>query len=216
LTIDSTPLPVVWAPVMAGADGILGAAGLEEKSLIIDFQRNRVAIAPSVDLSLRNNSTRMHAKRLPHGLLGLETEVSGVRVHAVIDTGSERSLGNVALRDALSSQWKAKQGPAPLALVTLVYGATKDVERGEIRIAPTIVMDTIRINNVAMVFGDFHIFKVWDLWQEPAMVIGMDVLGTVASLGIDFSNAAVYVTSVQKGTFTPTEMNALGSTQNKR
>ncbi len=27
LTIDATELPVVWAPVMAGADGILGAAG---------------------------------------------------------------------------------------------------------------------------------------------------------------------------------------------
>ena len=28
LTIDQLVAPVVWAPVMAGADGILGAAGL--------------------------------------------------------------------------------------------------------------------------------------------------------------------------------------------
>jgi hypothetical protein len=67
-----------------------------------------------------------------------------------------------------------------------------------------------------MVFGDFHIFKVWDLWQEPAMIIGMDVLGTVASLGIDFRNDAVYLASVQKTTFGPTEMNALGGTVNKK
>src|SRR6266852_397507 len=33
LTIESTAVPVVWASVMAGADGILGAAGIMEKSL---------------------------------------------------------------------------------------------------------------------------------------------------------------------------------------
>jgi len=48
LTLGPTTMPVVWAPVMAGADGIFGAAGLTEKSLVIDFLRNRVAISHHV------------------------------------------------------------------------------------------------------------------------------------------------------------------------
>jgi hypothetical protein len=33
--------------------------------------------------------------------------------------------------------------------------------------------------------------------DKPAMIIGMDVLGTVASLSIDFKNQDVYVGSVR-------------------
>ena len=53
----------------------------------------------------------------------------------------------------------------------------------------------MRINDVKGVYGDFHIFKVWDMQDKPAMIIGMDVLGTVASLGIDFKNQVIYLTS---------------------
>src|SRR5882762_5004656 len=59
LTMGRTDLPVVWAPVMAGADGILGAAGLTEKSLVIDFQRNRVAISRGVKAEVRAKATRI-------------------------------------------------------------------------------------------------------------------------------------------------------------
>ena len=193
LTMGSTDLPVVWAPVMAGADGILGAAGLTEKSLQIDFQRNRVAISRGVESAVRANSTRIHGLRLIPGLITLATRVGGVQVRAVIDTGAERTLGNLALRDAL----RARRLHGVLAQMTSVYGATKEVELGEILIAPTIVIDTLRINDVAIVFGEFHIFKVWGMQDQPAMIIGMDVLGTVASLSIDFKNQDVYVGSLR-------------------
>ena len=193
LSMGPTAMPVVMSSVMAGADGILGSAGLEEKSLLIDFQRNRVAISRSVALPVRANSTRLHATRLGSGLIILDARVGGVPVRAVIDTGAERTLGNVALRDAI----KVRRTHAVTALLTSVYGATKEVESGEIQIAPSIVIDSLRINDVAVVFGEFHIFKVWDLQNRPAMIIGMDVLGTVDALGIDFKNQEVYVASAK-------------------
>jgi len=193
LTIEGTALPVVWASVMAGADGILGAAGLTEKSLLVDFQRNRVAISRGVEPALRANTMKVHAVRLAGGLMTLETRIGGVPVRAVIDTGAERTLGNLALRDAL----RARRTHGVLAMMTSVYGATKEVESGEIQIVPPIVIDSLRITDVAMVFGEFHIFKVWGMQDQPAMIIGMDVLGTVASLSIDFKNQDVYVGSVR-------------------
>ncbi len=198
LTLDNTALPVVWAPVMAGADGILGAATLTEKSLFIDFRGNQVAISKDVKSAAKKQSTRIHASRVPHGLLALEVRVAGIPVLAVIDTGSERTLGNIALRDALRSKKGAQQGF--VATLTSVYGATKEVETGEIQAAPLISIDALRITNVAIVFGDFHIFKVWEMQKLPSMIIGMDVLGTVASLSIDYRNNDVYVAGSPGGT----------------
>jgi hypothetical protein len=193
LTLEDTALPVVWAPVMAGADGILGAAGMSEKSLLIDFQRNRVAIASHIESFSRNQSIKIHAARVVNGLLVLDTTVGGVRTAAVLDTGSERTLGNLALRDALKSNKHATKGY--VAQLTSVYGATKEIEPGEISRAPPIAVGSLRITDVAVVYGDFHIFNVWELHDKPAMILGMDVLGTVASLNIDFKNQNVYVGS---------------------
>jgi hypothetical protein len=193
LTMDDTALPVVWAPVMAGADGILGAAGLSEKALLIDFQRNRVVISRSLEGAVRADSMKIHALRLTYGLMTLETRVGGVSVLAVIDTGSERTLGNLALRNAL----KVRRRPGVVVQLTSVYGATKQVEPGEIQAAPPITIESLRITDVAIVYGDFHIFKVWQLQDKPAMIMGMDVLGTVASLGIDFKNHDIYVAGTQ-------------------
>jgi predicted aspartyl protease len=189
--IDGLLVPVVSAPIMAGADGIFGAAGLTEKSLSVDFQRNRVEISGGVQAAVRAQALRIRAMRVTHGLMVLAVEVGRVNALAIIDTGSERTLGNLALRDALNQRRRA----GTVAQVTSVFGATAQVEPGEIWRAPTIIIDSLRINDVAVVYGDFHVFKVWDMQDKPALILGMDVLGTVGSLGIDFKNQLVYLTS---------------------
>lgn len=206
-TTGETSLPVVWAPVMADADGIFGAASLAEKSLVVDFQRNRVAIARRVDSNLRADAVRIRAPRLTQGLVTVAARVQHVPVIAIIDTGSERTLGNRALHDAL----KKGRAPASVALVTSVYGATEEVERGEIERIPPIYIESMHIDDVTVVYGDFNIFKHWDLEDRPALIIGMDVLGTVASLGIDFKNEYVYLTSMHHSDRVLTGTGALGA-----
>jgi predicted aspartyl protease len=191
LSVDELLVPIVASQVMVGADGILGAAGLTEKSLSVDFIRNRVEISTTVRFMVRAEARRLHATRVTHGLMILPLQVGRVHAFAVIDTGSERTLGNLALRDALNE----RRRPGTVAKVTSVYGATAQVQAGEILRAPPLVIDTLRIEDVNVVYGDFHIFKVWDLQDKPAIVIGMDVLGTVSSLGIDFKNEDVYLTN---------------------
>jgi hypothetical protein len=127
-------------------------------------------------------------------LVTLDAKVGSVRVTAILDTGAERTLGNLALRNAIK-----KPDLRSMSQLTSVYGATEEVELGEMGMAPSIVIDSVHINDVAIVYGDFHVFKVWELRDRPALIIGMDVLGTVASLSIDFKNQNVYVTSVTKG-----------------
>jgi hypothetical protein len=192
LTLQEQMLPVVSGSMMAGADGILGAAGLTTKTLMVDFQHNRVAIARSIGGAVRAQATKIHALRLTYGLITVETRVGGVKVLAVIDTGSERTLGNLALRNKLY----ARNRPGATVQVTTVYGATEETEPGEIRTAPSIALEGLRMNDVKIIYGDFHIFKVWKMEDSPAMIIGMDVLGTVPALGIDFEKQDLYVTGI--------------------
>jgi len=192
LVIEDTRLPVVWAPLMAGADGILGVAGLKGERIFVDFKHNRVVISRTRNGGTPQGFDRVPARLLPGGLLAVSARVGGVRVEAVIDTGSERTIANHALRDALA--WRRRKGE--VARVTDVYGATTEVASGQVDRAPTIDFGGVKISNVTVVYGDFHIFRVWGMESRPALIIGMDVLGTVNALAIDFQRSELYIDSV--------------------
>jgi len=78
----------------------------------------------------------------------------------------------------------------PLTVAT-VYGATTDVVQGETQLAPPISIEQLRITDVTLTYGDFHIFEVWQLRAAPALIIGMDILGTVGAITIDFQHQYV-------------------------
>lgn len=194
-TVQDTPMPILWAPVMGGAEGILGAAGLSQESLVIDFIHDRVVIAKAVDASLRLTGLRVHGVRLTDGLLTIDSEVDGIHLKAVIDTGAERTLCNAPLQKALFEREGKDRG---VARVTSVYGATEDTVKGEIVQAPVVSIGTLRIVNMDVVCGPFHIFDVWGMADKPAMILGMDVLGTVSALGIDFKHQDLYVSGIHR------------------
>ncbi len=71
---------------------------------------------------------------------------------------------------------------------------TLDVSAGETGAAPQISLgEGVKVDDVALTFGDFHIFEVWQLEKRPALLVGMDILGLVDALEIDFANAEVRV-----------------------
>ena len=182
LVIANSRFPVIWAPVMAGAEGILGAAGLSRDRLLVNFQHDQVIITRSHTEALPWGFTRMWATRLHGGLLSVPGRVGDVRVRAIIDTGSQRTLGNLALYRQLFAE---EQGKGKY-LTADVYGATRQVGIGKLQLAPSIDLGAIKIGGVGLVFGNFHIFRAWGLTRRPTIILGMDVLGTVKAFAIDF------------------------------
>lgn len=182
LKIANTRFPVIWSPMMAGAAGILGAAGLAHDRIVVDFRRNRVEITRSAGDGFPRGYTRVWATRVAGGLLSIPGRVGDVRVRAIIDTGSQHTLGNTALYRALYAHERGKGRYEN----ENVYGATAQVGAGKLQLAPLIDLGAIKIAGVALVFGDFHIFKAWGLTDRPTMILGMDVLGTVKAFAIDF------------------------------
>ena len=146
LVIENKQLPVVWAPLMAGADGILGVAGLTDERLLVDFEHNRVTLARAHRHVDPYGFARIPARRIHGGLISVAAKVGGVSVQAVIDTGSERTIANTALRDALyrrSRQEKLRD--------TNVYGATAAIVSGQMDLSPTIDLGSVHIGRVTLV-----------------------------------------------------------------
>lgn len=192
LEIAKTRFPVIWSSVMAGAAGILGAAGLREDRLVVDFDHNQVKITRSHGESLPWGFTRLWATRLNGGLLSVPGHVGSVPVQAIIDTGSQHTLGNQALYRELSER---EQGNGDY-INTDVYGATQQVGNGKLRVAPPIDLGAIKMEGVALVFGDFHIFQAWGLTSRPTIILGMDVLGTVKAFAVDFRYGEVGISTL--------------------
>jgi len=188
VALDGQSFPVLWESMMAGADGILGAAGLTRQVLSVDFEHNKVSLSDATGTSGPIGYTRIRAHRLSGGLLAVPAHVGRISVTAVIDTGSQRTLGNLALRDAMN----VLPRPGMPMQVATVYGATTEVVQGETQVAPIISIEQLRIADVTLTFGDFHIFDVWQLREAPTLIIGMDILGTVGGITIDFKHQYVY------------------------
>jgi len=54
-------------------------------------------------------------------------------------------------------------------------------------------MGSLQQVNPQVVFGDFHVFKLWHLEEQPAIVVGMDLLGSLQSMLIDYQRCEFQV-----------------------
>jgi len=182
LMFVSQRLPVLPSAVFGEVDGILGIDLLQEARIEVDFERDRVTISRSSGRSAPEGYLVVPARRKHGGLLLVKGRVGRVPVKAILDTGAERSLGNGALREALS----LKVGRPRETAETTVIGATAQVAKGVSFVAPDVDIGGVRITDLVVTFGDLHVFTIWSLLEEPALLIGMDLLGTVPRFVVDY------------------------------
>jgi len=60
-------------------------------------------------------------------------------------------------------------------------------------VGSSLILGDVRVRNPAMTFADFEIFKHWKMTKEPALLIGMDVLGLLDTLIIDYRRKELQV-----------------------
>jgi predicted aspartyl protease len=178
LDVTSATLPIV-ADALGGAEGVLGTAGFSDKRIDIDFLRDRITIVRAHGQHAPIGFITLPLERSGPGLLMVPGSVAQVHVHAVIDTGAERSIGNEALRRALVS--RHAQGTPDK-----IYDVTTHVQGGEMFESPPIMLGRIEIRGARITYGEVRIFEHWHLTREPALLIGMDALGLLDELIIDY------------------------------
>lgn len=185
IRLENVRLPVVGPGVLAGADGILGVEGFDKMRMVVDFTTDSIAITRARSSWVGRKGWYRVPVRLRFGrLMVAQARIGDVAVKAVIDTGAERTLGNLALRDALGLGTVEHLARAQ----SIVIGATSVTESALTLPSPVIVFGQTVISGVDVTFGDLHVFRIWELEQEPALVIGMDVLGTPKALMFDYRN----------------------------
>jgi predicted aspartyl protease len=171
--------------VFGGAEGVLGTDGLADKRISIDFRHDQISIRRSVG-PVPDGYTRVPVKVLKGQLLMLEITLAGVRTKALLDTGAQSTIGNTSLREALAK--KARQGRE-----ASIVGVTLDVQTGESLSAPPVHIEGIVIRGMRVTFGDIYIFNAWNLTNEPALLIGMDIIGLLDSLVIDYKRKELHM-----------------------
>jgi predicted aspartyl protease len=185
LYIDGARLPVV-ADVFGGAEGILGSKGLQDKRIFIDFGNDLIQIARSRNQDPPAGYTRVPITLTRGQLLMFEIRIGTIRTKAILDTGAQLTLGNNALREALIR--RAREG-----VDQNIVGVTLDVQEGQSFTVPPIGLGGIEVRNMRVTFGDMFIFDQWKMNDSPAILIGMDVIGSLDKLVIDYRQRELHL-----------------------
>lgn len=167
-----------------GAAGILGIDTLRGHRVIFDFVNDSVGIARSRrgkdDGSYEIIVT---ARRKQDRMVISNARIDGVRVNLIIDTGSNYSIGNSALRDRLRQS--ATLGYAGLMDVTGAELSSQIVKVGSIQ------FDSLRLDNSFLLISDSPAFSELGLDRKPAVLLGMNHLRAFSRMSVDFSRREV-------------------------
>jgi predicted aspartyl protease len=169
-------LPIVF-DALDGADGFLGIGAFADKRVLIDFRRGRIAVSDSQPSNDGRGFIKVPADLTRSRLVTVDTRVNGARVKAIIDTGAAGTIGNSAMRKLLG----ASAGQSDQ-----IIGTTAGVEYGQTYSMPSIALGALRIAGARVSFADVSIFSHVQLGEKPALLIGMDILGQLDSMIIDY------------------------------
>lgn len=164
-----------------GSDGMIGIDALVRQRLLMDFDKRIIKVEDARVPEKISPDEIVIVARSQHGQLILtHVKAAGLPLDAVIDTGSEITIGNLALRDKLIRGNRNKFVTVP---VTDVTGAKVNVQLatiGELQLGP------VTLRNLPMAFADLPPFKVFGLSGEPALLLGTDVLQNFRRVSLDF------------------------------
>ncbi|HEX4151222.1 MAG TPA: retropepsin-like aspartic protease [Steroidobacteraceae bacterium] len=193
LAVDSALLPIV-PDALGGAEGVLGSEGLKNKRIAIDFHHDQISITYSRDERSPHGFITVPFQLVRGQLIVIDCQVGTVDAKAIIDTGGQSTIGNLALRAALFEHGLGFRGKPDQ-----IVGATLDVANGELVDTPAIVMGPIQIRDYGVTFADLYIFRHWKYTSQPAILIGMDALGTLDTLIIDYRRKELQVRMANSG-----------------
>jgi len=190
LSLRDLRVPIIDGAVVSGLDGILGAEGMDSKVISADFIHDRIRVSDAVSLPSNVLYTVIRFSLVSRRLVVVDGMVGRVPVRAVIDTGGNQTIGNMALLEALVRQHKDQIG-----MDSGVVDITNITRTGRLLLVPEIKLGPANITNAAVLFNDFNVFNVWNLDKRPTLLIGMDVLGQLGELSINYRRQELQVKS---------------------
>ena len=187
--------PPVFPHAVLGADGLLGLDVLSRFRLTLELRQRRVMIAPSgPDIvvrgiafgrasRVRNNIADTRGGRFGQLFL-TNVQVDGVPAVAFVDSGAQYSIANLALIRAVD----ARVGPAARSRIQVygVIGQSLMVDSGAVS---SLRLARRELGPTPLLFGDLHAFRVLDLIERPALLLGADILTRFSRITLDYGQS---------------------------
>lgn len=173
-----------------GAEGLLGVDTLQAQRVLFDFKKQEMTVTSSRrrEKSWPADTIVITARSRFGQLILVDASVDGQKVWVIIDTGSEATVANNALRRQLER--KGRLGTTIQVALTSVTGGTTIADQG---VAKRIRIGGIEVQNMPLVFMDAHPFRKLDLLDRPAILLGMDTLQLFERVSVDFANRTVKI-----------------------
>jgi predicted aspartyl protease len=172
--------------VLLGADGYLGLDAVDGYRVTFDFKNGALEISQTRHRQLIGWNPPAEALVPVTGRFGhlrsINCRADGVRTTAFIDTGAEVSVGNVKLFEALMDISPAYLKPQTVPLT----GITGGVVQGNITTIDKFHLNSLTFAGCNIVIADLQIFRLWELTDTPALLIGMNFLREFAQVSIDY------------------------------
>ena len=169
-----------------GADGIVGVDLLRSQRVQFDFEKQTMSIVPAAtpDFGYEPGTIVVRAKRKNGRLVVTDAIANGEHLTVVLDTGSQVSVGNQALRRRL------RGGDALIDVdkSVVLESVTGQKVLGDYMMVREMTIGGIGLTNLAVVFSDVHTFKQLGLDKQPALLLGMNAIRAFKRVSIDFAN----------------------------
>ena len=187
--VTRTPEQSIDAAVLEssnmGADGILGVDLLHSQRVVFDFENKTMSIVPAgtPDRGYEPDAIVVRARKKNGRLIVTDAVANGEPLTIVLDTGSQVSVGNLALRRRLLGR----------SLIDLdksveLESVTGSKIVGDYMFVRDLTIGGIGLTNLAVVFTDAHTFKQLGLEGKPALLLGMNAIRAFKKVSIDFAN----------------------------
>lgn len=185
----TSTVPIVSAGVLAGEEGLLGVDGMQGRYLRIDFEHRCIEISDAARRPTRPRGWESIQGELRFGhLLVVQGRIRNQSVNVLIDTGSDSTLANPAFRDHVRGIRVSRDRTD----YARAYTAGTPIVMESAVLIPEFTMGNVQVNSITAYVADFHIFRLWGFVEEPALLIGMDVLSQTRAIAIDYARGAVY------------------------
>ena len=194
LRVGASTIHDISAPALPerflGGDGMLGIDALIDQRLTIDFDKRTVVVQDthSREETAGPDEVVVVARRRKGQLILTQARTGSTQIAAVIDTGTEVTVGNSALREKL-----LRRSRTPVMTTTLI-SVTGDQIPADLLAVPEIRIGDLVMHNVLIAFSDVPPFKLFGLDHEPAILLGSDILSSFRKVSLDFRRRKVRFT----------------------
>ena len=164
-----------------GGDGLIGIDALVQQRLMMDFEKRVIKVEDARQpAQFIAGEIVVTARRRRGQLILTQVRAAGLPVDAVVDTGSEVTIGNIALRNKLIRGNRNKFVSMVAVGVTGVAVNLQMARIGELRLG------SVTLHDIPIAFADVPPFAVFGLAKEPSLLLGTDVLSVFRRVSLDF------------------------------